>query len=103
MKLQEILKEYVPSAEIKQRIKNKQIKINNVVVDNTNIELDVTGHYWSLGNFILYNLTGVIGDALSIFPIKDEFNESSIPLLNFCEGYILLTISKKEDFVFIKN
>lgn len=103
MKLQEILKEFIPSAEIKQRIKNKQIKINNKAVDNTSIDLDITGHYMKIGDFILHNLTGAIGDALSLFPIKDEFEEASIPLLSFCEGYILITISKKEDYVFIKN
>lgn len=104
MTLRDILIKHIPSKEIKQRLNNKQIKLNNEVVTNTNIELNVENNFTDLGDFLL---SSELPFVAKIFDIKDFFGpgETNVKSLQFLKNYTLITISKREHFVYknLKN
>lgn len=114
MALKDILLLFLPSNEIKIRIKNKQIKINNEIVSDSNILFDIQAEiveiedkrylqgYWELGDFLFLNEPF---NLLSFVNVKDLFGSEPTNLYNlhFLTGYTLLSLSKKEHYVFITN
>lgn len=102
--LRETLRAFVNAKEVKTRLNNNQIKINNEVVKDLDIELNIQEHYWELSDFIFIN-----SEHLRLFPIlgnvRDFFGEepTNIKELEFLTGYTLISISKKEEYVFINN
>jgi len=103
--LDSFLKSKIPSKELKTRIKNKQIKLNNEVIETTNIELNVD---WKspmdLGCFIFYNIT-ILPRFIYFNNIKSFFGDeekTNIQSLQFLSNYILISISKKEHIVLPK-
>lgn len=107
MNIKTILQEFIPTKEIKARIASKQIKVNLVVVLDMNEEVEVQDGWWELGNFIYFNITPnssfppveIVGNIRNFFG-KEETN---IPSLQFLTGYTLITISKREEYVFINQ
>lgn len=100
-----LLKELgIPVKEIKGRFANKQIKINNVLCTAIDHDIRIQDGYWDLGDFLFYNMTS-LKTFMFIDDIKDLFGEcaSNIEALKFLSGYTLLSISKKEHFVFITD
>ena len=54
--IREILKNYIPSNEIKQRLNNKQIKLNNQIVTDLNTMMDILPDWrMDFGDFIFNN------------------------------------------------
>lgn len=100
MKLREILLVFLDSKEIKIRIGNKQIKVNNEIVTDRELEIPIQSLDNSeLGCFLYDN-----NIKLPVFGnIRDFFgNEpTNIKSLNFLTGYTLITISKKQEYVFM--
>lgn len=104
--LRKILLDFIPSNEIKSRFKNKQLKINNEVVTDLNIELNVIGKPISLGDFIFNNLNTNLAKLLKVVNVRDFFGdgeETNLNHLKFLKGYTLITLSKKEEYVFKNN
>ena len=104
MKLRELLVSLIPSKEIKSRLANGQIKINNISVKE-NIELNVQDGYWELGDFIFYNsksigIHPILGDIKDFFG-TDTDEPTNIHDLDFLSAFTLISISKREHFVFI--
>lgn len=112
MFLQEILSHFLPSGESKKRLANKQIKINNIAVVDKTINVNVGDGFWELGDFLCalpkkeleainaFKNIGIIED------IKDWFGDAeptNIEQLKFLEGFTLISISKKEHFIFINQ
>jgi hypothetical protein len=104
MVIKELLLNFIPSNEIKTRVANKQIKINNVVLtsDKLHYQLDVSKGYSYLGEFIVDKK--ISGEKFFLFnDIKDFFGdeeETNIEKFKFIQEFILLSISKKEHIVF---
>ncbi len=100
----ELLKELgLPVKEIRNRFANKQIKINNQLCTALDHKLEIEDGYWELGDFIFLN-----GSAITHKPwvdIKDFFGptKTNIKSLRFLSGFTLVSISKKEHFVFISK
>ena len=105
MILKQLLLEFIPSNEIKSRLKNKQIKVNNEVIDNFNIDIPTLGHYEDFGDFLFWNITDENKNALKNFNVRDFFGGelTNINKLDFLTGYILISVSKKEEYVFFIN
>ncbi len=117
MNLRNVLAFYCPSNEIKQRLKNGQIKINNVPVKSLDVECDFdydNVKQIDLPDFLmdsgldLHQLTVLrtYGD----FNIMDLFGSptleegpTNIPQFEFLRGYVLLSISKREHYVYVNN
>jgi hypothetical protein len=102
MLLKELLLQFIPSNEIKSRVKNKQIKINNDIIDNINIEIDIIPDYYlDLADFVYYNIEFL--KNIEYFGIENLIgSDTNIEKYQFLTEYYLLTISKKEKFVFFK-
>lgn len=115
MKLREILLNFIPSKDIRIRLNNKQIKVNNEVVIDGNLELNITGEWlemdevkylngwWEFGDFLYYNVEALEGIPSRLFDLKDFFGEepTNIKQLEFLTGYILISLSKREHYVFM--
>lgn len=108
----ELLLEHIPSKEIKQRMSNKQIKINNEVIKNFEVEMNLDyNDVIDLGTFhttldmnVLnkINLGKSVGiDFKDFFGVHDyqNTNGDSPKYLHVFRDYTLLTISKNEHFV----
>lgn len=122
--IRELLLHFGPSAEMKQRLKNGQIKINNQVIKSFDVEADFDissqledeylPKYEELPEFIIENVPNLkqllnrkryMGlDIMNFFgsPTLKE-GPTNIKQYEFLEGYVLLSISKKEHFVFKNN
>lgn len=106
--IREILKQHIPSNEIKQRFNNKQIKLNNEVVTDLNQVLSIDPELsWDLGDFIFYNVErltpliqhqGILGNVRGWFGDFD----TNIKKFRFLGAYDLLEFSKKDAIVFLK-
>lgn len=117
MNLRNVLAFYCPSNEIKQRLKNGQIKINNVVVKSLDVECNFdydNVKERELPEFLmdsgldLHQLT--LLKTYANFNIMDLFGSptleeglTNIEKFKFLSGYVLLTISKREHYVFVNN
>lgn len=53
MILHEFLLNFIPSKEIKTRLKNNQIKVNNEVIDTTKLELNTLDYCIDYPNFMI--------------------------------------------------
>jgi hypothetical protein len=110
MKLKTLLVEvlHIPSNEVKTRLKNKQVKINNEIVTNSDQEIDVIiDDYQDLGKWLTDHLSdhqGAIRVANTIAPggFRDFFgpDPTNVPSLMFFTEYTLITVSKREEYVF---
>lgn len=104
MMLIELLKSMgLPVKEIRQRFANKQIKINNQLCTALDHNVDVGDGYWELGDFLFIN--GAAIESKPWVDIKDFFGptKTNIKSLRFLSGFTLISISKKEHFVFISK
>lgn len=101
MKLRELLIDFIPSKEIKTRLANGQIKVNNEIVKE-NIELDVQEGYWFLGDFIYFNCRFILNSKI-IGDVKNFFGpeNTNIKTHEFLTGFTLISFSKKDHLVFI--
>lgn len=114
MTIKELILTFIPSKEIKQRISNKQIKLNNIPITDMTIEVDFnTSKFDELGCFLVKEIVP-LGKILKFknlgFDFKDFFGEhdfentsgDSPVYLRPLRDYILLTLSKTEMYVFKK-
>lgn len=112
-----LIKLKVPSKELKQRLSNKQLKINNNPISKLEIEInfDPNEDLVDLGTFLTtltndtlrnLNLAKSVGIDFKDFFGEHDFEntrgDSPAYMLQFRE-FILLTISKNEFFVFKRN
>lgn len=93
----------LPVKEIRSRFANKQIKINNQLCTALDHKLDIHDGYWELGDFIFLNSSAI--QTKPWIDIKDFFGptKTNIIPLRFLSGFTLVSISKKEHFVFISK
>lgn len=117
MKLQTILLELgIPSNEIKQRIKNNQIKLNGDIITNSKIELDINENFiCDINEFYLEYVTkseNNDADAVDAFlkfcrrkcgyTFDELFNN---PKIDIFSEFMLLRVGKKIEnlYVLMKN
>lgn len=103
----------IPSKEIKQRLSNGNIKVNNVKVKSYDVDADIDmSGYLELSEFITMNIEFL--PKFLILPkyadIKDFFGtptleepQTNINKLKFLMGFVLISVSKTEHFVFFNN
>lgn len=112
MKIRDLLKEFMFVKDIKARINSNTIKINNTIltVDMLNDDLNILHGYWEYDDFIFNsfyykkNIKKSESLVLHCFNIRDFFGneeETNIEFLKWLGGFLLLTISKKESYVFM--
>lgn len=102
MELHQILLKHIPSKEIKARLNNKQVKVNNEPVSSSKIDVDVIDEAWEeLGNFVFRHIDK-IPNCFNFIDIKDFFGEgeTNIEAVSFLSDFTLVSISKIEHFVF---
>lgn len=117
MNVRDVLAFYCPSKEIKQRINNKQIKINNIPINSLEVECNFdydNVKVMELPEFLiqcgldLNQLTSLkhYGD----FNIMDFFGSptlengpTNIENFIFLRDFVLLSLSKKEHYVYWNN
>lgn len=105
MTLIELLKAMgYPVKDIRSRFANMQIKINNETCTAIDAKLNIGDGYWELGEFIAINAKH-LDDKLKVLDIKNFFGtgKTNIKSLEFLSGFTLVSISKKEHFVFIST
>lgn len=116
--IRELLSLFGPSKEIKQRMSNKQIKINNEVITSFDVEVDIDFE-WETHKLVdapdflmdsgldLGQLVGMKAYGVDIFDffgsptIKD--GPTNIEKFAFLSNYVLVSISKREHYVFLNN
>jgi hypothetical protein len=116
--LRELLSLFGPSKEIKQRMSNKQIKINNEVITSFDVEVDIKFN-WETHQLVeapeflmdsgldLSQLAGMKSYGISILDffgsptIKED--PTNIEKFAFLTNYVLVTISKREHYIFPNN
>lgn len=107
MRLFNLLCEFMPANEAKVRLKSGRIKINNEVVQDMNIELPIQEGYWELGEFVYNHYVSLPKDLHWLFMLFDDirylFGEtpSNVKIMRFYSGFTLITLSKREEFVFM--
>lgn len=99
-----LLRHGLKSNEIKARLSNGQIKVNNELVTDSKIEVEVDDDFdpIEIGEFIFQNLD-LIPHIFRVIDIKSFFGKESTTNINaakFLEKYILISTSKKEHIVF---
>lgn len=102
MKLREILINFIDSKEIKVRIVNNQIRVNNEVVIDRELDIPIQSLDNSdLGCFLVDNNVKLP----KFVDIREFFGEgdTNIKELEFLSGYTLISISKKQEYVFMNN
>ena len=103
--IQDLLKEFLPSNEIRQRFNNKQIKLNNEIVQDLKAVLSIDEEFREdLGDFIFRNIDRV--KYISYFGnVRDWFGnfETNVEKFKFLGAYDLLQYSKKEAVVLLKE
>ncbi len=94
--------------EIHARLNNKQIKINGVPIskDNLQDEISVMSGYWDLDEFIspwYSKLKPSERTTIKLFNIRDFFGRepTNVKLFKFFTGFNLITLSKREEYVFM--
>jgi hypothetical protein len=100
--LNQLLLNHIPSKEIKARLKNKQIKVNNEVVTNSSFDFEISlEHPIELGDFVFSNIEKM-PKLFRVIDIKDFFGEEDTNLegVKFLSNFILISISKREHFVY---
>lgn len=119
MNIRELLSLFGPSKEIKQRMNNGQIKVNNIPIKSFDVEVDIrfdweTHELVELSDFLmdsgmnlnqLLNLKKFSGlDILDFFG-SDTIKErpTNIEKFEYLREYVLVSISKKEHYVFKNN
>lgn len=109
--LHDILKHFLPSNEIKNRIANKQLKLNNKIITSKMLKNEIIFNisFWEFDDFV-YNWMKTLNkkQIQLVFicnNIEDFFGPepSNIKTLNFLTGFSLLSLSKKEKFVFMNK
>lgn len=101
MTIQKLTSEFINSTEFKLRLKNQQVKLNNNVV-NKDYGLNDLVYYGTLDKFVFDSI-----DYLYMFPllgdIKDYFsvNDSNPKTTLWLQGFTLISLSKREHYVFI--
>lgn len=118
--IRELLLTMIPSKEIKQRLSNGQIKINNEVVKHFDVECDFDmSEYQELGCFLsrsnidtqrISKLLSYTLNGERLFNLRDFFGSpqlldgpTNVPCFKPLQNYVILSISKKEDFIFKNN
>lgn len=104
MTILEIIKELgLPVKEIRSRFANKQIKVNNDLCTALDHNVDVEDGYWELGDFIFLNAAHIHKNEF--LDIKDFFGnrKTNVKGLEFLSGFTLISISKREHYVFISK
>jgi hypothetical protein len=99
--LNEFLLSKIPSKEIKIRMGNNLIKINGEPIKERHQELPVEDEAEELGEFVFRNIEA-LAPFTGLITIKDMFGPepTNIPALQFLTEHLLLSISKREHFVF---
>lgn len=103
MVLRDILLKFIFSKDIKQRLSNGQIKVNNTSVSNADMLLNVKDEYVELPLWIIDNLPLVTKANLICIDFKDLFGTdepTNIEVFKHFEKFTLVSISKREHFVF---
>lgn len=103
--IREILKNYIPSNEIKQRLNNKQIKLNNQIVTDLNTMMDILPDWrMDLGDFI-FNNADRLKHITYFGNIRDWFGDydTNVTKFKFLGAYDLLEFSKKDGIVFLRE
>lgn len=116
MQILEILKQIgIPTKEIKQRFANKQLKVNGNIVDALDHNVPIMDGYWELGDFIFESMKSSDEEFCKHLTILKVFINSDITTFfggcnisnnkaaKFLSGFVCLTLSKKEHYVFIKS
>lgn len=115
MNIREVLSFFGPSKEMKQRLNNGQIKINNQVVKSFDVEYDFDyefeGEALELADFLCNN--GIDLRQLTLLKSYTGLNvidlfgaptlladDTNIEKFEFLKEYVVLSISKKEHYVF---
>lgn len=121
--IREILAKFGPSKEMKQRLSNGQIKVNNEVVRSFDVEVnillpetaDIFGQgpdkIVELAEFLmesgidLQQLDGLRKaaglDIKDFFGTQSKDNITNIDKFKFLSHFVLVSISKKEHYVFV--
>lgn len=116
--LREVFSLFGPSKEIKQRMSNGQLKINNEVIKSFDVEVDIKFDWEThklvdapdflmdsgldLGQIVKMKGFGV--DILDFFgspTIKED--PTNIQKFSFLSQYVLVSISKREHYIFPNN
>jgi hypothetical protein len=113
--LRELFSLFGPSKEIKQRMSNGQLKINNKVIKSFDVEVNIdfdweTHKLVELSDFLMdsgLDLGQLVKMKAFGIDIMDFFGSptlndgpTNIKKFEFLENYVLVSISKKEHYVF---
>ncbi len=104
--IREILKNYMPSNELKQRFNNKQLKLNNEVVTDLNQVLSIDPDFsMDLGDFIFYQIDNRLKHITVFGNIRDWFGDfdTNVERFKFLGAYHVLEFSKKDAIVFLRK
>lgn len=115
--LRELFSLFGPSKEIKQRMNNGQLKINNEVIKSFDVEVNIafdweTHKLVDVADFLMdsgLNLTQLarmkaVGiDIFDFFGSPKEDGPTNIDKFRFLQNYVLVSISKREHYVFANN
>ena len=109
MKIIDLLKHFLKVGEIHARIDKKQIKINGVAInrDNLSDDINVMDGYWEYSEFVFdwYKDTKPTGSLIlrGGCSIRDFFGSepTNIDIMRFFTGFDLVSLSKKEEYVFM--
>lgn len=111
MTLKELLQNFLPSKEIRVRLINNQVKVNNEIVNDPGFILNVQEGYWRLDDFFWVNRhsesfqRGIkVANVFSNF--RNYFGEpyEGFKDLEILTGFTLVSFSKhpcNESYVFI--
>jgi hypothetical protein len=103
MTIYEICKLFLPAKEVKLRLQNKQIKVNNTVVTNQSYSIElINEEYIELGEFLFGKSSNFDKSLFNVFDFKDFFGfyPTNVSGFEFFTNYTLIQISKKEFYVF---
>lgn len=108
MKIIDLLKHFLKVGEIHARINNKQIKINGVPITKEDLHntIHVMSGYWEYGDFCwnwCIQLKPAERTTFNAFNVRDFFGAepTNIKMYRFLTGFDLITLSKKEEYVFM--
>lgn len=110
--LNDILKNFLPSNEIKNRIKNSQIKLNGEIIKLEDLKNSIIfdNSFWEYDDFMFHWLKTLNKNQIQLVflfqkNIEDFFGPepTNIKTFNFLTGFSLLTLSKKEKFIFMNK
>lgn len=103
MEVFQICKKFLPSKAIEQRFNNKQLKLNNEIIQNLSIDIDIDDEFnpIDLGTFLVDHFPKEFLVFGKLFNIRDFFGpgDTNIEKLKLLSNFIIITLSKKEEFV----